>query len=108
MAILKQRLHRKNESGIYDTIHLETSAELLTGVVPIEHGGTGADNAVAALSNIGAASASHIHDDRYYIESEIDAFLSGKAPSAHTHEMSQVSGLVSALASKYNNATDAQ
>jgi putative uncharacterized protein (fragment) len=29
MAILKQRLHRKNSSGSYDTIHLETSSEVV-------------------------------------------------------------------------------
>ena len=31
MATLKQRLHRKNSSGTYDTIHLETSADLIIG-----------------------------------------------------------------------------
>lgn len=29
MATLKQRLHRKNASGSYDTIHLETSSSLV-------------------------------------------------------------------------------
>ena len=29
MATLKQRLHRKNSSGSYDTIHLETSSSLV-------------------------------------------------------------------------------
>lgn len=30
MATLKQRLHRKNASGTYDTIYFETSADLIT------------------------------------------------------------------------------
>lgn len=29
MAVLKQRLHRKNASGSYDTVHLETSSEVV-------------------------------------------------------------------------------
>ena len=41
MATLKQRLHRKNSSGTYDTIHLETSEDLIVGTLGITHGGTG-------------------------------------------------------------------
>ena len=41
MATLKQRLHRKNSSGTYDTIHLETSADCITGTLGVTHGGTG-------------------------------------------------------------------
>ena len=33
----------------------------------------------------GKADASHLHDDRYYTESETDTKLSGKANSSHTH-----------------------
>lgn len=29
MATLRQRLHRKNSSGIYDIIHLETSSDVV-------------------------------------------------------------------------------
>lgn len=29
MATLKQRLHRKNSSGTYDTVHLESSSDLI-------------------------------------------------------------------------------
>ena len=41
MATLKQRLHRKNSSGTYDTIHLETGADCITGTLGVSHGGTG-------------------------------------------------------------------
>ena len=61
MATLKQRLHRKNSSGTYDTIHLETSADCITGTLAITNGGTGATSAANARSNLGAAASSHNH-----------------------------------------------
>ena len=61
MATLKQRLHRKNSSGTYDTIHLETSADCITGTLAIAHGGTGATTAANARTNLGAAASSHNH-----------------------------------------------
>ena len=61
MATLKQRLHRKNASGTYDIIHLETSADCITGTLPISHGGTGATTAANARTNLGAAASSHNH-----------------------------------------------
>ena len=41
MATLKRRLYRKNSSGTYDIVHLETDASIITGTLPISHGGTG-------------------------------------------------------------------
>ena len=32
----------------------------------------------------------HIHDDRYYTETEVDHKLKGKAPSSHTHTKAQI------------------
>lgn len=29
MAVLKQRLHKKNTSNTYDTVHLESSSDLI-------------------------------------------------------------------------------
>ena len=61
MATLKQRLHKKNSSGSYDIIHLETSA----GLVLMSDGTT-----VEAAVN-GKAASSHTH--------------SGYAASSHNH-----------------------
>lgn len=66
MAIQRERLNRKNASGEYDTIHLETQADLillasdpsknveqiLGETVSIAKGGTGATTAAAGLYNL--------------------------------------------------------
>lgn len=67
-------------------------------------------------SDIGAASSSHTHDDRYYTETEIDskvselnAAINGKADSSHKHTIANVTGLQDALdgkaASSHNHAS---
>lgn len=35
---------------------------------------------------------SHNHDERYYLESEVDAFLAGKSNTSHTHSYLPLSG----------------
>lgn len=66
MAIQRERLNRKNAGGSYDTIHLETQADLillasdpsknveqiLGETVSIAKGGTGATTAAAGLYNL--------------------------------------------------------
>ena len=64
MAIQRERLHRKNVTGEYDTIHLETQADIvvrpdgttveaaLTSPQPINKGGTGKNNAANAIYNL--------------------------------------------------------
>lgn len=83
MAILKQRLNRKNSSGTYDTIYLETVA---TVVKMSESDSTllstkisNMDTAIAGKQPKGSyAAASHTHDDRYYTETEVNNLLNGK------------------------------
>lgn len=60
----------------------------LSGKVPttrtINKKALSADISLTA-SDVGAASASHTHDERYYTESEVDTKLSTKAASSHKH-----------------------
>lgn len=59
MATLKQRLHRKNASGTYDVVHIETSADM----VLMTDGKTKLSSKISAM----------------------DTTIAGKAASSHTH-----------------------
>lgn len=82
MGIRKERLRRKTASGTYDTIHLETSADIvllsdgsglledeLAKVKPIEKGGTGASSGSGAMYNLiaGCSLLDQAADDDYLI-----------------------------------------
>lgn len=82
MGIRKERLRRKTASGTYDTIHLETSADVvllsdgsglledeLAKVKPIEKGGTGASSGSGAMYNLiaGCSLLDQATDDDYLI-----------------------------------------
>jgi len=47
---------------------------------------------------------SHTHDTRYYTESEIDTFLSGKSDTGHTHDHGATTGLGDDDHTQYYNA----
>lgn len=83
MAILKQRLHRKNSSGSYDIVYLEgiannikmsdSDSTLLSAKI------SSMNTAIAGKQPKGSyAAASHTHDDRYYTETEVNNLLNGK------------------------------
>lgn len=54
MATLKQRLHKKNSSGSYDIVHLETEASLITAgtLVAGVLAATGTDYTTYRIRNI--------------------------------------------------------
>ena len=72
MPVLKFRLNRKNSSGTYDTIHYETSANIVIradGSTTVETSLVNMDSHIANTSNphgvtysqVGAAASSHTH-----------------------------------------------
>ena len=75
MATLRRRLYRKNDTGTYDIVHMETEASL----VYMSNGNT-VENQLT----------SHIHDDRYYTEAESNNLLNGKANAQHTHSVNDI------------------
>jgi hypothetical protein APCC8_04218 len=81
MAILKQRLHRKNSSGGYDTIWLETSSDLVLM----------SDGTTTLTSKI----------------SSIDTAINGKAASSHNHAAGDITSGALAIARGGTGAADA-
>ena len=64
--------------------HVTVDAELSsTSTNPVQ-------NKIIKSALDGKSNTSHIHDDRYYTESEINAKLDAKANSSHTHTKSQI------------------
>jgi hypothetical protein len=62
---------------------------------------TGLQTALDSKQAAGSyAAASHTHDDRYYTETEIDAFLEDITPADHTHVINDITGLQTTLDGK--------
>jgi len=53
----------------------------------------------------GKADSSHTHDDRYYTETEVSSFLSGKSSNGHSHVIADVTSLQNTLNGKVDAAT---
>nr|DAH19544.1 MAG TPA: hypothetical protein [Caudoviricetes sp.] len=87
MATLKQRLRRKNTSGTYDTVYLETVATIVkmseSDSTKLSDKISSMDTAIAGKQPAGSyAAASHTHDNRYYTESEVNTKLKAKQDSS--------------------------
>ena len=63
-----------------------TSVNGLTGTVNLTAGIIGAAAAIHTHAKSDITDFAHTHDDRYYTESEITAFLSDKSDISHTHD----------------------
>ena len=106
MAVLKQRLHRKNSSGSYDIVYLEniatnikmsdTDSTLLSAKISsmdtaingkqpagnyaaADHNHNGVYQPVGNYQPAGSyAAANHTHDDRYYTEGEVNSLVNSR------------------------------
>lgn len=62
--------------------------------VPVEQGGTGAENAAEARANLGAAAADHAHDGVYSKEGHTHSLSSlGAAAAKHSHGIEDLEGV---------------
>ena len=85
-AELAKKANSSHTHTISNVTNLQTT---LDGKVPTSRTVNGkalTSNITLSASDVGAATSSHTHDDRYYTESEVDTKLSGKANSTHTHD----------------------
>ena len=130
MATLKQRLHRKNSAGTYDTIHYETSSDVvmrpsgrsveqdLAAYLPeVQDNDNVPESLKASKLVVGKTKGflrgkalsveGHTHDDRYYTESEVNDRLSDKANSSHNHSASNITSGTLPIARGGTGATSA-
>ena len=80
-------------SDVYDEELTGGSAKMSMGVSQLAVYNTYKtlnDLITTKITNLSDKLSSHIHDDRYYTESEVDAKLSDKAASSHTHSKSDI------------------
>lgn len=107
-ADVNTELAKKADSAHTHTIanvtNLQTSLDAKVPTSRTINGKALSANISLSASDVGAASSSHSHDDRYYTESEVDTKLSGKANSSHTHTIANVTNLQSALDGKSNTS----
>ena len=74
------------------------------GLLSVAIGGTGASDAAGARANLGAAAASHTHDDRYFTETEVTNKLAEKEDTTTFTTFSGTS-LVAADNTEYSNSS---
>ncbi len=71
---------------------LDTLGEIAKAMQDNQHVVAALDIAIGKKADAG-----HIHDDRYYTETEINNLLGGKAASSHTHSKKQITDFPTAL-----------
>ena len=75
MATLRQRLHRKNASGTYDVIHLETESGLV-----LRSDGTTVEQAITDLTpTVGESVPKTLKTGRLYVNSEDESIYIGSS-----------------------------
>ena len=67
----------------------------LNGGTATTYDGSAAKSINITAASVGAAAASHTHDDRYYTETEMNTKLAAKSDTTHTHTASAVGAVSS-------------
>ena len=82
---LSSKADTSHKHSISDTTNLQST---LDGKVPTSRTINNkplSENITLSASDIGAASSTHDHNDKYYTQSQVDSKLSGKSDSTHSH-----------------------
>lgn len=85
-AALSGKANSSHTHSISDTTNLQST---LDGKVPTSrtiNNKSLTANVTLSASDVGAASSTHSHDDRYYTETEIDQKLADKSGKTHNHD----------------------
>lgn len=83
---LSNKADKSHTHSISDTTNLQST---LNGKVPTSRTINNKPltaNVTLSASDVGAASSTHSHDDRYYTETEIDQKLADKSDKTHNHD----------------------
>lgn len=107
----KTKLNNLEQITVDSTINATSTNPVQNKVINTALTGKANTNHTHSITNItnlqsqldGKANSVHIHDDRYYTETEMNTKLNGKANSTHTHNISNVTGLSTSLDGKMNN-----
>lgn len=104
---LAKKADSSHTHSISNVTNLQTT---LDGKVPTSRTVNGkalTSNITLSASDVGAATSSHNHDDKYYTESEIDTKLSGKSDTTHKHDnLYDAKGSASAVQTNLNTVSD--
>ncbi len=104
-----QKLYIGTSSGNVLLVASQTSGDMLKSIYDTDNDGIVDGAESVPWSGVSGKPASftpssHTHDDRYYTETEIGSIMSNKANSTHTHVMTDITGLNTALEGKIDRA----
>lgn len=85
---LSNKADKSHTHLISDTINLQSTLDAKVPTSRTINNKALTANITLSASDVGAASSTHSHDDRYYTETEIDSKLSGKSDKTHNHDSS--------------------
>lgn len=84
MAVLRQRISKRQVDGTYIPLHFETSSDLV-----LRPDGTNIEQSLNPAA-LGAAPESHTHDDRYTTTTDLNTALAEKSDTSHKHTAAEV------------------
>lgn len=85
---LSNKADKSHTHSISDTTNLQSTLDAKVPTSRTINSKPLSTNIILSASDVGAASSTHSHDDRYYTETEIDQKLADKSDKTHNHDSS--------------------